>query len=366
MEFEDLQNQWQKEGGDAKVSVSYDVLLKEIKRGKSYFDAMVFWRDVREIGVGIVLIILFLVVGMSHDAWPYIILSGCILFVCLFLIIDKIRNKKNRLMDGTLKDCVKNSLAEVNHQIWLLRNVFWWYLLPFLLGFLVTGIWMEFYINRGVGASLGEPKSMQSSILDFLVGLWFPAVLFIGVYWLNRWAVKSELLPRKKELEDLLGNINNGGVSEPSANPKSIRPVVFLSLLISLVFSVSLIFISRTSLVKEPPAVIEITPPLTPEEDAGLKELVILSARYGAKDQWVEVTQNIANSVVCGNMIFVISCNALAGRDPLEGCPKMLEIKCLWDGRERTVRVPEGLAFKKNIDAGDTKTERPDPQNEKQ
>ncbi|MGB7746079.1 MAG: RNA polymerase sigma factor [Verrucomicrobiia bacterium] len=36
------------------------------------------------------------------------------------------------------------SLIQVNHQIWLLKNIFWWYLLPVLLGlgvFIVSLIW---------------------------------------------------------------------------------------------------------------------------------------------------------------------------------------------------------------------------------
>jgi hypothetical protein len=350
MKFEDLQNQWQKEGANAAVQINYDILLKEVKRGKSYFDAMVFWRDVREIVVGVALVIFFLVVGIKHDFWPLLFMSGCILFICLFLFMDRIRNTKNRLTDGTLKDCVGNSLAEVNHQIWLLRNVFWWYLLPGLLGFLVMSFWMEIFINRGVQASLGEPKTVLSSMLDFLVSLWLPAALFVGVYWLNQWAVKAELLPRKKELEDLLCSIDDSG-EKPPANEKNIWPVVFLSILISLLFSVSLVFISRTSWVKnwlgdtDQKTAIEITPPLLPQEAIGPKELKILSARYGAKKEWVDVTGKVADAVH-ENTLSVHSGNELTGEDPIDGYTKTLEVECLWDGQKKTIRVREGTNLK--------------------
>jgi hypothetical protein len=32
--------------------------------------------------------------------------------------------------DEPLLQCVKNSLTQMEDQIWLLRNVLWWYLLP--------------------------------------------------------------------------------------------------------------------------------------------------------------------------------------------------------------------------------------------
>ena len=35
-----------------------------------------------------------------------------------------------------LLESVKESLTQVEHQIWLLRNVFWWYLLPFTISIL--------------------------------------------------------------------------------------------------------------------------------------------------------------------------------------------------------------------------------------
>jgi hypothetical protein len=350
MKFEDLQNQWQKEGGDGKVQIHYDTLLKEVKRGKSYFDAMVFWRDVREIAVGIGLVIFFLVFGFRFNFWPLFFMSGCMLFICLFLFIDRIGHRKNRAMSGSLKECVGNSLAEVNHQIWLLRNVFWWYLLPGLAGFLLIGIWMEFVVNRGMQTSLGESKTLLSSILDFFVGLWLPVVLFGGVYWLNQWAVKSELLPRKRELEDLQQSIGEEVEIQP-VKMKNIRRNVFLSLLMSLLFFILLLFVNQTRWMVNwlgnpgERITIEITPPLSPEEAKGPNELKILSARYGAKKQWIDVTKRISEAVH-ENKLTIHSGNGLAEEDPLEGYIKILEIECLWDGQKRTIRVREGMDLK--------------------
>lgn len=44
---------------------------------------------------------------------------------------DRARQKKRRAGPGhSLVREVEGALADVEHQIWLLRNVFWWYQLP--------------------------------------------------------------------------------------------------------------------------------------------------------------------------------------------------------------------------------------------
>jgi hypothetical protein len=353
MKFEDLQNQWQKEGGNAAVQINYDILLKEIKRNKNYFDAMIFWRDMREIIVGIALIIIFIVTGVKSNSWPSFFMSGCVLFICLFLLADRfLHQRKHRLAGSSIRDCVKNSLAEVNHQIWLLRNVFWWYLLPVLLGVVVFNGYVIFSIYKELHIVRGEIKTTIAGILYFLISFLITAAIFGGIYWLNQYAVKKELLPRKQELEDLLCSINDSGGSDAPTETANVWPVVFLSLLISLIFSMPLIFLSQTIWLEDAgrQIALEITPPLSPQEAVCPNELKILSAQYGAKDRWVDVTQKVADAVH-GNTLSIHSGNELAGEDPLEGYTKTLEIECLWDGQKKTIRVREGTDLKIPFDA---------------
>jgi hypothetical protein len=85
---------------------------------------------------------------------------------------------------------VEASLADVEHQIWLLRNIFWWYLLPPSIGLVISFVydamrieearwlpWIELFIRAGVCA-----------------------LVFAGVYWLNQYAVRKSLEPRRQEL----------------------------------------------------------------------------------------------------------------------------------------------------------------------
>jgi membrane protein YdbS with pleckstrin-like domain len=88
---------------------------------------------------------------------------------------------------------VESSLAQVEHQIWLLRNVLWWYLLPLALSalaFFAQVAWQE--------RSGGWWTALAVSVVIALV-----VIVFAGVYWLNQYAVRSELEPRRLELETL-------------------------------------------------------------------------------------------------------------------------------------------------------------------
>ena len=76
--------------------------------------------------------------------------------------------------DEPLLSCVKDSLAQVEHQIWLLRNVFWWYLLPSaipLLAFFAHVSWLK--SQRLVGRSWRRERfhfrfSFGAIILSFI------------------------------------------------------------------------------------------------------------------------------------------------------------------------------------------------------
>ena len=345
MKFEDLQNQWQKEGGKSSLEIDYDVLFKEVKRNKSYFEAMVFWRDVREVGVGLGLVVFFLYFGIKDDVWPLYLLSYLCLFVSLFIVIDRICFKKSKPhKEDSLRDCVENSVAEVNHQIWLLRNVFWWYLLPPTIGLIVffSSTKIHRYTQRGL---LEETTIIQNLIWPLLGEFLLLVLVYGGVYLLNQYAVKKELRPRKQELEDLLQSIVNGSQKESTGYVRNLWMVVFLTVLFSSLLLAPFVIINKPGWEADKPVVIEITPPLLPQETAGPKKLKILSAQYGAKDQWVDVTQKVVDAVD-GNTLSIHSGNELAGKDPLFLQRKTLTIECLWDGEPKTIKVPEGMDLK--------------------
>ena len=96
--------------------------------------------------------------------------------------------------------CVEESLAQVEHQIWLLRNVGWWGLLPFAvpaMAFVGHTFWRA---SRGNVWEAAIATTLAVAIVGGVHG-W--------VYWLNQKAVRSTLEPRQRELQGLLKSLKD-------------------------------------------------------------------------------------------------------------------------------------------------------------
>jgi hypothetical protein len=89
---------------------------------------------------------------------------------------------------------VKGSLADVNHQIWLLRNVAWWYLAPIAVPMLL--FFAQISWAGGVAGLFG---------MAAVVAL--ESVMFGWIYRINQAAVVSHLEPRRRELEAVLAGL---------------------------------------------------------------------------------------------------------------------------------------------------------------
>lgn len=205
MTFDELQNTWQSQS-NLKLEIDSDTLLREVKRNKRNFESAIFWRDVREVSVAVMLFFFFLYFGIKHSLWPLSLLAILCLWVSVFMVIDRVVQKRRQpCLSDSLFICIKSSLAQINHQIWLLRNVLWWYLAPLGAGLI---IWFSYC---GLIVIISEEPSLRYLlfILACIVGT---ICLYWGIYWLNQMAVRKELLPRKEELENLQRSLENSGL----------------------------------------------------------------------------------------------------------------------------------------------------------
>jgi len=200
MTFDELQKTWQSQESSFKLTIDSDMLLREVRRNKKCFESAVFWRDVREAGVSFVLAVFFLYQGTKSNLWSLYFPALACIFVGVFMIVDRVIQKgKLPKPSDSLAGCIKISLAQVEHQIWLLRNVLWWYLLPFAIG--VALFW---------GHVGWQVRNKGPTGLIFIGGCFAGLIiLFTGIYYLNQYAVRKELVPRKQELESLLNSLTN-------------------------------------------------------------------------------------------------------------------------------------------------------------
>lgn len=73
-------------------------------------------------------------------------------------------------------------------------------------------------------------------------------------------------------------------------------------------------------------------------------ELRIISAKYGARDTWIDVTEQVRERIH-SNTLDIKASNALAG-DPLFGVPKTLTVEYLLDGEQKTAALREGATLR--------------------
>ena len=201
MQPDDLKAAWQAESAKARITIDMDILLTEFRRNQKQFDTMIFLRDAREVGVALIMIPPWIYWGFRSElpvTW-YLTIPA-LLWVAGYMLWDRhVQKKKRPPADAPLRENVQGALADVTHQISLLRNVHWWYLIP--LGVPIFAFFTQTAWNlRETG---WEALIFWLFLVAFLVGLyWF-------LYWVNQYAVRKQLEPRRAELEMLLSNLEN-------------------------------------------------------------------------------------------------------------------------------------------------------------
>ena len=202
MNFEDLQKIWQCQHASVKLTINAnaDELLKEVRRNQQQWAAINFWGAVLEIGGGFLMTLFFLYRGLRHASWTpfrlpdwdFLLVAFACAGVGTFVLVDRIvQRRKRATAKDPLKACIEASLNEVNHDIWLQRNIFWWCLLPF-----TTALAVSF--------GYGSLRAHNPMFLAFLV------LFVIPLDWvfcrLTRFTVRKVLEPRRQELEALLAS----------------------------------------------------------------------------------------------------------------------------------------------------------------
>jgi hypothetical protein len=199
MNFEELQKAWQSQGPAPRLTLHADLVLREVEHNRKHFVRMIFWRDMREVVVAIAVAPIFFKVGLEYGDWVWFAPGLAALGVAFFLLGDRwVRRKQKPAASDPLGACIQASLMQVNHQIWLLKNVLWWYLLPLGLSCEMIFIFAVWRVRSG-GA--GVSWMCLSSILGL-------PLLYYGIYWLNQYAVRKGFEPRRQELEALLADLD--------------------------------------------------------------------------------------------------------------------------------------------------------------
>jgi hypothetical protein len=197
MSCDEFQRIWQLQEG---VALNADHLAETLQRHDRSFGTMIFWRDLREIGVSLVLIPIWTAMGiLIPTPWTWWLEIPALLWVAGFMYVDRQRQLRAAPPPGaSLRAGLEYSVAQVEHQIWLLRNILVWYLLP-------LGIPMLLFLGQLAGRRR-EGFSWES-IPETLGPVGVSVGVFAFVYWLNQYAVRKQLEPLRQRLQSALDGL---------------------------------------------------------------------------------------------------------------------------------------------------------------
>lgn len=204
MDIEQIQNIFQAQDERVVLAGDAESAMEIVRKKREDFSEMILTRDSSEIGTALCLIAIYWIFFRSiyTSPIPLCLATGFILLPCVFLVVDRIWQRRGkRKRNGCVSDELNEYLRQVNHQIWLLRNVIWWYLMPLAISSLavIAGIAIQF---------TAVWDWIQLTTLAIMVcGICWGAYVNVKVYRLNQEAVEKQLLPHKEELEALLRDL---------------------------------------------------------------------------------------------------------------------------------------------------------------
>src|SRR6188474_1947093 len=111
---DNLQQAWQTQSR-TRVTIDADLLKNEVRRNQRNFAATVFWRDVREVGIAVVMVPAWVVLGVKFNLpWTWYLMLPALLWIAGFMLVERIRQRKQGgEADDSLTERLASSLAQV-------------------------------------------------------------------------------------------------------------------------------------------------------------------------------------------------------------------------------------------------------------
>ena len=189
---EELIKIWQSSNNQERIKFERSRLMIDVQSSVDRFHQSIKYRDLREIIVAIALIPIF---GFIAYDVPFTLSKiGAILIVFwLIFVIIRLRSVKKikpSAVTETYLDYLYKTRAYLNAQKRLLDSVLYWYILPSLSG-------LTLFL-------LGFMEVSERFITTMIIAVASAVVVGIAIYFLNKKAVKKEIIPRLEEADKLI------------------------------------------------------------------------------------------------------------------------------------------------------------------
>ncbi|MCA9054182.1 MAG: hypothetical protein KDA75_10120 [Planctomycetaceae bacterium] len=207
METDDYQKAWQAEASQTRVIIDADLLQQEVQRKEVEFRRTIFLRDCTEIGVAALLLPYWLYAGITHSLpWTWFLGVPALLWMAGFMLVYRLRHRQQPGdSHEPLRASVRRSLTEVEDQIWLLKNVLWWYLLP-------PGVAILAFFWHVSWKMAEETQRLWAGLTSAAILSMFLVTVYGWVYSMNQRAVRAQLEPRRRELLTLLNGLGDANL----------------------------------------------------------------------------------------------------------------------------------------------------------
>lgn len=201
MNPDDFKQAWQDQASQTRLAIDTDRLVEQVRDDQQKFAAMIFWRDVREVGTAVVLLPIWIGLGVGLALpWTWYLTLPVLVWIAGYMLVDLLRHRRQPDDPAEpLRQRVETSLTQVDRQIWLLRRVLWWYLLPMFVSIMIFVGHIAWLSRAGVwGAAL---------LIAILGGV--VSFVHVSIYRLNQTAVQTVLEPKRQELVTLLASLTD-------------------------------------------------------------------------------------------------------------------------------------------------------------
>ncbi|MBU3005528.1 hypothetical protein [Paraglaciecola arctica] len=198
MKFDDLKANWKAEIASDKRAQDLTLMIKLLAKETSKVDKSIKRRDTLEISIALLLIPvwswkLFYAASLVQSIGLWIAILAC-----LFIPYKLIKAKRvNAPKDSSVMAFWQVEKVKIENQVKLLESIAVWYLFPLMLAIVL--------ITAGATVDgSGVPRMTEQLAIYY----GFCALLNIGVYFLNKRAVKKQLLPLLDKIKQRISELN--------------------------------------------------------------------------------------------------------------------------------------------------------------
>jgi uncharacterized membrane protein YfcA len=153
------------------------ITLDDVRRKAARMEKRVYWRNVREYAAGAVVIAFFTAALWREHGWrlaPQLLLIAATVYVMFQL--HRRGTARSMPADTGLRESLDFHVRELTKQRDALHNIWLWYLLPFIPGFVAAFVVTA--VDRGINS-----RAIIAAVGALLI--------FAGIWALNEWAARK-------------------------------------------------------------------------------------------------------------------------------------------------------------------------------